>query len=423
MGRFTKGLVLTLSVAVFLYVGLGFVLGQTQNKPYRSLTVFTEVLHHIQQDYVEEPNIPLVTNGALHGLLEALDPESSYLGPREFAEYKKQVANPPKGETGIALSKRFGYVAVVSVLPESPAAKAGVRAGDIFENISGFTTREMSLGQARLLLAGEPGASVRVTSLRQGRAEPQELDIVRGAPGSNALIAERLHGDPASNSAETAVAYLRVPALVPGKAEELRARLQQIERAGVRRLILDMRDCAMGEISEGVAAARLFLSAGAIVSLRGQTVARQEFAADPAKVAWKHALTVLTSDGTAGAAEVLAAAIAENKRGSTVGDRTWGAASEQKLIPLEDGAALMLTVANYYSPSGKSIPAEGVAPTVRVVQRHSDEGRLPVAEDPVVRKAIELLMKPATPAPQPAAASVTPVRPLPARSFALREAA
>src|SRR6266849_6405334 len=126
MSRLAKLIVLSLSLVVFSYVALGFVLGKTEDKTYRSLTVFGEVLQHVQQDYVEEPNLPLVTAGALHGLLESLDPQSSYLSPREYAEFKKKSQGGAKGALGVVLSKRFGYIVVVSVLPESPAQKAGL---------------------------------------------------------------------------------------------------------------------------------------------------------------------------------------------------------------------------------------------------------------------------------------------------------
>ncbi|HJY86437.1 MAG TPA: hypothetical protein VKE24_06320, partial [Candidatus Acidoferrales bacterium] len=157
MNRLAKGIVISLSVLVLSYIALGYVLGKTSDdKTYRSLTVFGEVLQHIQQDYVEEPNLALVTSGALHGLLEALDPQSSYLSPREFAEYKQKSQNGARGEIGATLSKRFGYILVVAVLPDSPAQKANLHGGDILEAIAGFTTREMSVGQAQILLAGDP---------------------------------------------------------------------------------------------------------------------------------------------------------------------------------------------------------------------------------------------------------------------------
>lgn len=421
MSRLTKFVVISVSVLVFCYASIGFVLGQatTPSRPYRSLIVFSEVLQHIQHDYVEDPNMPLVTAGALHGLIEALDPQSSYLSPQEYAEYRRRAANPPKGESGLALSKRFGYVAVVSVLPESPASRAGIRAGDILENISGFTTREMSVGQAHILLTGDLDTSVRVSVLRAGRTEPQEMDIVRKALTAPNLVAEKLSLD-TGNSPEAAVAYLRIPSFHTGRAEEVRARLAQLDKQGMRRLVLDLRDSALGEISEGLAAAQLFVEKGTITSLKGQTVERQVFSAEAAKVVWKHAMTVLISNGTAGAAEVLAAALAENGRAKTVGERTFGIASTQRVLPMEDGAALILTVANYYTPTGKAIPAEGVTPQVAVADGPADadeQVKVAVSEDPVVKKALEVLSGAAPKVPAKAASRV------PSKSAAALEAA
>lgn len=416
MSRLIKSIVITLSLAVLVYVGVGYVvLGQSRpdDKAYRSLGVYSQVLQHIQQDYVEDPDMPLVTTGALRGLLESLDPQSSYLSPREYADYKSKLASLPQGETGIALTKRFGYIAVVSVLPDSPADRAGIRGGDIFESLAGFTTREMSLEQARVLLAGVPGSTVKAAVIRRGRGEPTEMEIVRGPSGNTKLIADRIEAEPATP--DSAVAYLRIPAFTAGKADEVRAQLVQFERQGLRRLVLDLRESAFGEISEGVAVARLFLNAGTITVLRGQTVDRQEFLADASKVAWKYPLVVLTSNGTAGPAEIVAAAISGNQRGQVVGARTAGTASQQRLIPLENGAAIVLTVANYFTPSGKSIPEEGVAPTVNVDGddfRNDFYGTIPPREqDRVLQRALEIVRGRAADAPAKAAQKCE--RPLP----------
>src|SRR5580765_1702073 len=180
MNRTTRIAILAISVAVFCYAGIGHVLGQThEERAYKSLTVYGEVLQKIQSDYVDEPNMHLVTAGSLHGLLESLDAQSSYLTPREYTEYKQKAQSASTGETGLNLSKRFGYVIVISVLPDSPGEKASIHSGDIFESIGGFTTRDMSVGQALNLLNGPAGSGVKVGVIRRGRAQPEEVDVVR----------------------------------------------------------------------------------------------------------------------------------------------------------------------------------------------------------------------------------------------------
>lgn len=395
MSRLSKGIVVALSLLVFCYMGLGYVLGKTDDdKAYKSLTVYGEVLQHIQEDYVDEPDLSAVTAGSLHGLLESLDPYSGYLSPREYSDYKEKQKNPPKGETGITAAKRFGYVMVVSVLPDSPAEKAGLRSGDILEAIGGFTTRDMSVAQADALLNGAPGTNVKADVVRRGLTEPQAMEITRGALTVPHITVDKLDD----------VAYLKIPAFGPGTTNELREKLQQIDKQGMHKLVLDLRDCATGQVSEAVSAAQLFVPSGTISVLSGQTVSRKEFDAAADKVVWRSPVEVLISDSTSGAAEVLAAAIGDNHRADLVGERTFGSASEQKLIPLEDGAAIILTTAYYYTPSGKAIIVDGVLPTVQVVLAPPDidpdatnaappppPARQPSRDDPVVKKALDLL--------------------------------
>jgi carboxyl-terminal processing protease len=397
MSRLTRVAVVTLSVMVFLYVGLGYVLGKTSDdKTYRSLSVFGEVLQHIQEDYVDEPNMAVVTAGALHGLLESLDPLSGYLSPREYADYRDRMKNAQHGETGMTLSKRYGYLIVVSVVPDGPAEKAGIRSGEVIEAIGGFSTRDMSIEQSTLLLQGAPGTVVHLSVVRRGKTEPQEISINRAVIGPQHIVAARVAED---------VAYVRLPVIETLDVTELRDKLLQFDKQGVHKLVLDLRDCTRGQVPEAIVAARFFLSSGTITSLQGQTVPRKEFSAEADKVVWRAPVEVLISSTTSGAAEILAAAIEGNKRGDVVGERTFGSASEQKVIPLDDGGAVIITVALYSTPAGKSILDEGVTPTVEVhptpfeLSESGDTaeppplgpGQLPTADDPIYKKALELL--------------------------------
>lgn len=406
MNRATRVGIISLSVLIFCYAGIGHVLGRTSDdKAYKSLTVYGEVLQKIQQDYVDDPNMRTVTAGALHGLLESLDPQSSYLTPREYEDYKKKIGNPGTGEAGLTLSKRYGYIIVLSVLPDSPGTKAGIRSGDLLESIGGFTTRDMSVGQALNLLNGQAGTGIKVSVIRRGKATPDDVDIVREKLAVPKLIVQKADPD---------ILVMRFPSLDAGRAEEVRNRLLDAEKQGIHKVILDLRECGRGPISEAVSIARLFVASGTLATLRGQTVSTQVISAEPKQVIWKNPVSVLVDTTTSGAAEVLASAIEANHRGDVVGERTFGLASEQKLIALDDGAALILTVANYYNPDGKSILEEGVTPTeiVKAEQDDSDSGdddTTPAAtpsepglgprplspEDPIFHRALDLLKAPA----------------------------
>src|ERR1700757_2381202 len=366
MNRLARYSILAASVLIVGWVGIGHVLGRstTDGNAYKSLVVYGEVLQRIQNDYVDEPNMHLVTAGSLHGLLESLDSESSYLTPREYTEYQQKIANPGAGETGLNLSKRFGYIIVTSVMPESSAEKAGLHSGDFLESVAGFTTREMSVGQAKNLLAGQPGTAVKVGVIRRGHTDPDSVDIVRQKLTTPKLIFQKVDNDTLA---------FRFPTLDAGRAEEVRTHLLEAQKQGVSRVILDVRDCGRGLDSEAIAIGRLFIPSGTLVTLKGQTIPEQDFPADPGKLVWKGPISVLTGITSAGPAEVLAAAFANTKRGDIVGERAFGLASEQKLIPLEDGAALILTVANYYNADGKSILEEGVAPTEVVRASNSND--------------------------------------------------
>jgi carboxyl-terminal processing protease len=407
MNRKARFGIIAVSVAIFCYAGIGHVLGRTpDDKAYKSLTVFGEVLQKIQSDYVDEPNMHLVTAGSLHGLLESLDPESSYLTPREYTEYKQKQQNAGTGETGLSLSKRFGYVIVISVLPDSPAEKAGIHSGDIFESVAGFTTRDMSVGQALNLLNGQVGSGVKVGVIRRGKADPDEVDIVREKLATPKTIVQKADPD---------ILVLRLPSLDNGRADDVRNKLLDGEKQGIHKVVLDLRECGRGPVTEAVAVARLFVSSGTIATLRGQTVSAQVLSAEANKVVWKGPVSVLIDGTTSGAAEVLASAMVANHRGDVVGERTFGLASEQKLITMDDGSALFLTVANYYNAAGKAILEDGVEPS-EVVRAAADDdsdsgdddsastntpskvepsGPRPLSpEDPIYRKALELLKTP-----------------------------
>jgi carboxyl-terminal processing protease len=265
----------------------------------------------------------------------------------------------------------------------------------------------MSVGQALNLLNGQPGTGVKVAVIRRGKATPEDIDLVREKLITPKIIVQKTDPD---------ILVLRFPSLDAGRAEEVRNRLLDAEKQGVHKVVLDLRECGRGPVSEAISMARLFVPSGMLTTLRGQTVSTQVYSAEPKQVVWRGPVSVLIDVTTSGAAEVLASSIAANHRGDVVGERTFGMASEQKLVTLDDGSALILTVANYYNPGGKSILEEGVTPTeiVRAVaEDDSDTGDEEVApdtniqkepglgprpltpEDPIFRRALELLKTPA----------------------------
>jgi carboxyl-terminal processing protease len=394
-----KAAILVSSFAVLLFVvagSFGGVHASSNDGSYRQMQVYSEVLSRVQSEYVEDPNIPKVTDGALHGLVESLDANSSYLTADAYKAYKAHKS-AAKGETGASVSKRFGYADVVAVLPGSPAEKAGIEATDIFESIEGQSTRDMSLPEIRSALAGAPGSSVNVSVVRARRAEPQKMTITR----------ELVSIPPVSDKMlEDGIGYVKVDALTKGKAQEIAGKIKSLEKSGAKKLVLDLRNTAEGEESEGVATANLFLNHGTITYLQGQKFPREAFNADPAKAVTSLPVAVLVNKGTAGAAEIVAAAILENARGDVVGEKTFGEGSVPKIFDLPDGGALILSVAKYYSPSGKALQETAVTPNVLVADDtdnaiSDEEEQEPAAPEPEAKpkstqddqlhKAIEVL--------------------------------
>jgi carboxyl-terminal processing protease len=363
MSRTTKTVLLVVSLALVSFTvagGLG-VKASTGDGAYRQLGVYSEVLSRIRSDYVEEPNIALVTDGALHGLLESLDANSSYLNPEQYKQYKS--LKDSKGTIGAAISKRFGYAAVVSVIPGGPADKANIEAGDILEAIENKSSRDMSLAEINGILSGTPGSSITVSVVRPRKAQPDKISIVREVLKEPAVTAKLMNDG---------VGYIRPDGFPKGRAQEIAAKIKELEKQGAKKFVLDLRNSGDGEEQEGIATANLFINHGLITYVQGQKYPRQNFDADPVKAITSAPVVVVVNRSTAGPAEIIASSILETARGDVVGDKTFGTGSIQKLIELPDNSAIILSVAKYYSPSGKAIQDTAVTPNILVADNLDD---------------------------------------------------
>jgi len=392
----------SVSGLLVLYIFLGGLLGKSESnseKTYRDLGVYSEVLNRINLDYVTEPDLKKVTDGAIRGLLEALDPYSTYFTPAEYQDYLKHP-DPGPADAGIFLSKRSGYVTVISVLPGSPAEKAGVKAGDLIDRVESAATRELSVVQIERLLAGAPDTTVKLYVVREARGEPEPITLTRTVLNYPPVVSKILDdGD----------GYLRISTFNKGKAKEIAAKLQELESNGAHKIILDLRNCAGGEVQEAVDTASLFLDKGVITYLIGQRYPRQDITAHPMGTVCDLPLAVLINQSTAGPSELVASAILRNKRGEVVGVRSFGVGVLQKTIPVGDGSALLLSVAKYYGPDGKAISDNGVTPSV-VQTAESASTDIEAEEDLQnpehfggkddlqLRKAIEILTQASAPA-------------------------
>ena len=363
MSKATKSVLLVISLFLVLFTvvgGLG-VKASGGDGAYRQLGVYSEVLSRIRSDYVEEPNISLVTDGALHGLLESLDANSSYLNPTEYKEYKS--LKEAKGNIGAAISKRYGYAAVISIVPNGPADKANLNAGDIIEAIEGKSTRDMSLAEIHGVLSGQPGSVISVSVVRPRKAAPDKLAITRDVVKDPAVTARMM---------EDNVGYVRADGFPKGRAQEIANKVKELQKQGAKKIVLDLRNSGDGDEQEGIATANLFVNHGLISYVQGQKYPRQNFNAEATKTITTAPMVVLVNRSTAGPAEIVASAILENARGDILGDKTFGVGSIQKVLELPDNSALILSIAKYYSPSGKSIQDSAVTPNILVADNTDD---------------------------------------------------
>ena len=321
-----------------------------------------------------------VTTGALHGLLESLDSDSSYLTPTEYKIFKDQPATSAV-QVGITVSKRYGYATVVNVLPGSPAAQH-LSDGDVIESIGGQSTRELSLAVIRLMLAGKPGSTIALSVVRPIKPDPDKLTLTRAEAAPPAL------GTQVYDNAT--ILYLKPGVLSTERVDELAAKIKAAPRGS--KILLDLRDCS-GDATQGLRLANFFIKQGTLATLQGQQFTTQTFTADPAQFLTAAPLAVLVNRGTYGGPELAAAAIEDLKRGDVVGERTFGEGSFQKSIELPEGADLLLTVAKFESPSGNKIQDNAVTPNVVVVSPIDDEveGAPPPKGDETLDKALNLL--------------------------------
>jgi carboxyl-terminal processing protease len=395
-----KLMVVSSSTVICLLLLVGLALGQssTTDDTLKHIRVFSQVVAHIQNEYVEDPDMKSVTLGALDGMLEAIDPFGSYLSPEQYRDYQKNHAVDRAG-VGLILSKKPGWVSVLSAIPGSPAAKANLTTFDMIESIKGISTRDMPLAYAEMLLQGDAGTDVELSVVRVRHTEPQTVKLTRAKIALPALDTKMLAGG---------VGYLDINSLSPAHVKDAAAAIKQLQKDGAKKLMVDLRNCATGAPEDGIALANLFLKSGRITYLKGQRVPQQNFDADASKAVTDLPMVVLTNRGTASGAEIAAAAILADKRGQVVGERTYGDAAQRKALTMDDGSAIILSVAKYYSPDGKAIQDTSVKPSTEVADIEppvdvDDNGMpLPTAEqnqpeskrledDPVVKKALEVL--------------------------------
>ena len=376
-------LVLAVSVPVIAFAAIGGFLGKSalaREDSYQYLRIFEDVVSLINSNYVEEVNIDKVMLGAMHGLADGLDPDSAYLDVAQVKVLDKGDAGG-SAQTGLELTRQY-YLRVIASRDGSPAARAGLMAGDYIRAIDGQSTRDSTVYEGQRLLRGKAGTKVRLTVLRGNAAEPHDLELGR----------EDLPAAPAkSRLAAPGIGYLRVAEFTKATSDQLKAEVASLSKAGATRLILDLRGTAFGETDTGLAAARLFVKSGVLTYRQDRGKEKEAVLAAAGDGAITLTMAVLTDNGTSGAAEVFTAALSGNKRASTVGERTFGRAARQKLVRLPDGSALMLTHLIYLTPDSVAIHEKGLVPDLPVDQPDVEFGQAPPTTDAMLDKAIESL--------------------------------
>ncbi len=336
---------------------------------YRQLNLFGDVFERVRADYVEKPDDSKLVESAINGMLNALDPHSSYMDPKSFRDMQIQTRGE-FGGLGIEVTMEDGLVKVVSPIDDTPAAKAGVMANDIITQLDGEQVQGLTLNQAVEKMRGPVNTKIKLTIMRKGQDKPIEVSITRDVIRVRSV---RMHveGDD--------VGYIRITQFNEQTSEGLKKAISdiiaQIPENKLRGYVIDLRNNPGGLLDQAISVSDAFLERGEIVSTRGRNAEEtQRYSARPGDLTHGKPLIVLINGGSASASEIVAGALQDHKRATILGTRSFGKGSVQTIIPLGSGnGALRLTTARYYTPSGKSIQAKGIVPEIEVLQDVPDE--------------------------------------------------
>ena len=325
---------------------------------YKNIELFTEVLRQVEDNYVEPQDPKKLIEGAIKGMMESLDPHSSYMTKEENDDLRIETQGSFTG-VGMQIDLRDKILTVVAPIEDTPASKAGIKAGDKIIRIDEKTTMDMTPSDAVKLIRGPKGSKVKLTISRKGMDKPLIFVIVRDVIPLQSVRSYRLGHD---------IGYVRITNFQGNTTDELLAALDKLEKEGpVKGLVLDLRDNPGGLLTQAIGVSDVFLESGVIVSTKGRN-SEQDIveSAEKDKTDRTYPMVVVVSGGSASASEIVAGALQDNKRALILGTRTFGKGSVQTILPLSDGSGLRLTTARYYTPSGRSIQVSGIEPDIEL---------------------------------------------------------
>ena len=350
----------------FLYLNSAIAFGNTNNELFEKIDIFGEVLEKIKTDYVDDVNQSEVMDSAINGVLQSLDPYSAYMSPEMFKEMQTDTRGE-FGGLGIEIGMEAGVVKVIAPIDDTPAALAGIKAGDYIVKIGGEQVQGKSLMEAVKLMRGPVGTSIKLTVRRKNNKKPLEFKIIRKIIEVKSVKAEIL-------GKNKNLGYIRLKSFNENSDKQFLEIVKKYEKnSEIKGYIIDLRNNPGGLLNQAINITDFFLDDGQIVSTKGRKVSetRKFFAKKGDEIKGKP-IIVLINNGSASASEIFAGALKDHKRAIILGESSYGKGSVQSIIPLKNGGGMRLTISKYYLPSGNSISEVGVTPDIVVEEKESD---------------------------------------------------
>ena len=363
----------------FFYFNFAF---SSENEIYKKIDLFGEVLEKINKEYVDEINQSESMDSAINGLLQSLDPYSSYMSPEIYNEMQTETSGE-FGGLGIEVSMESGVVKVISPIDDTPASKAGIKAGDYIVKINDTQVQGKSLTEAVELMRGPVGSSINLTIRRRGEKKALTFNIIREIIQIKSVKSDLL---------EKNIGYIRLTSFNENSGKQIEREINKLEKdKKVKAYILDLRNNPGGLLSQAIRISDFFLEDGEIVSTKSRKMSEnRKWFAKKGDLTNGKTLVVLINYGSASASEIVAGALKDHKRAILIGENSFGKGSVQSIIPLKNDGAIRITVAKYYLPSGKSISQVGVSPDIEV-DEDSDDFLIKTETDNQLNYAIKLI--------------------------------